>query len=126
MYERYDWFSKIVHVSIFGVAGHFKYPDDEEEHSIRFDLTFFDLPPDHSIISALYTILDSQKRILSLFGDMLKPYTDGRITEWLVRFNSVEAKLDVHRGRWNVVVPNPQAVRDLPMAAPTAGHETSS
>jgi hypothetical protein len=104
--SHYDHCSKIMHGSIFGMAGHFDYPDSRK---LSFNLNFFDLRPDHSVISALYLIFDSHKRILHLLGRILEPYTGDRIPPWQARRNSVEAKLDVHREMWKRFVPDPRS-----------------
>jgi hypothetical protein len=52
------------------------------------------------LVSALYLILDSHKRILRLFGRILELNAGDRITDWKEKLNFVEAQLDVHRKHW--------------------------
>ena len=106
LYERYDRCSQIIHSSLYSMAGHFSYPDDEEGMSLRFNL--FDLPGDHSIVSSLYFALDTHKRILNKFADVLAEEIKANVKVWEIRFNSVEAKLDVHREKWKPIVPDPR------------------
>lgn len=112
LYHCYGLLSRIVHGSIYSVAGMFEYSYDEEATK-RFYLKFFDLAPGHSLVSALYMILDCHMRMLSLFGDMLCPYADGQFNVWLVRYNSVEAKLALDRERWKNTVPISFEVEDI-------------
>lgn len=109
LYERYDRCSKVLHSSLYSMAGHFSYPDDAEELSLRFNL--FDLPGDHSIVSSLNFALDTHKRILKKFAEVLAGEISANSTVWELRFNSVEAKLDVHREKWKSVVPDPRSAR---------------
>jgi hypothetical protein len=110
LYERYDRCSQVIHSSLYSMAGHFTYPDDDgQEMSLRFNL--FDLPGDHSIVSSLYFALDTHKRILKKFAEVLAGEISANATVWELRFNSVEAKLDVHREKWKSVVPDPRNAR---------------
>jgi hypothetical protein len=98
LYERYDRCSQVIHSSLYSMAGHFSYPGEEKEMVLRFKL--FDLPGDHSIVSGLYFTLDTHKRILKKFAEVLAREIETNATVWELRFNSVEAKLDVHREKW--------------------------
>jgi hypothetical protein len=69
LYERYDRCSQVIHSSLYSMAGHFCYPGDEEEMALRFNL--FDLPGDHNIVSSFYFALDTHKRILKKFPEVL-------------------------------------------------------
>ena len=51
--------------------------------------------------------LDTHKRILKKFAEILAGEIKTNVTVWELRFNSVEAKLEVHREKWKAVVPNP-------------------
>jgi hypothetical protein len=103
--RRYDHASKVMHSSIYGVAGHFSFPGGPEGMTLRF----FDMPEDHSLITSLYDTFDTHKRILRAFGISLRPNVDSdQFDAWEVRLNSVEAKLDVHREEWKKVVPDPR------------------
>lgn len=106
LYERYDRCSQVIHSSLYSMAGHFSYPGDEEEMALRFNL--FDLPGDHNIVSSFYFALDTHKRILKKFAEVLAGEIKANVTVWELRFNSVEAKLDVHRENWKAVVPDPR------------------
>jgi hypothetical protein len=106
LYERYDHCSQVIHSSLYSMAGHFSHPCDGEEMVLRFNL--FDLPGDHSIVSSLYFALDTHKRILKKFADVLAEEIKANATVWELRFNSVEAKLDVHWEKWKTVVPDPR------------------
>jgi hypothetical protein len=99
--ERYDRCSKQVHSSIYGIAGHFAYRCGPVEIALKF----FDMPPDHSLISALYYTLDTHRRILRVFARIFRPNIDGGAAAWEVRIISVETKLDLHREEWKKVVP---------------------
>jgi len=105
LYERYDRCSQVIHSSLYSMAGHVQYPDDDQVMSLRFNL--FDLPGDHSIVTSLYFALDTHRRILRKFAEVLAGEIKANALVWEVRFNSVEAKLDVHREKWKSVVPNP-------------------
>lgn len=109
LYERYDRCSQVIHSSLYSMAGHISYPDDDEEMVLRFNL--FDLPSDHNIVSSLYFALDTHKRILKKFANVLAGEIKANATVWELRFNSVEAKLDVHREKWKSVVPDPRNVK---------------
>jgi hypothetical protein len=109
LYERYDRCSQVIHSSLYSMAGHFSYPGDEEKMVLRFNL--FDLPGDHNIVSSLYFALDTHKRILKKFAEVLAGEITANTTVWELRFNSVEAKLDVHREKWKAVVPDPRKAR---------------
>jgi len=109
LYERYDRCSQVIHSSLYSMAGHVQYPDDDEGMSLRFNL--FDLPGDHSIVTGLYFALDTHRRILKKFAEVLAGEVKANAVVWEVRFNSVEAKLDVHREKWKAVVPNTRSER---------------
>jgi hypothetical protein len=105
LYERYDRCSMKAHPNVYGMGGHFDYGDSTEKFS--FSLNFFDLPPDHSLISGIYLMFDSHKRMLRLFGRMLERYAGDRMQKWRNDYGYVDAKLDVHREQWKMVVPDP-------------------
>ena len=106
LYERFDRCSQVIHSSLYSMAGHFSYPGNDEGTVVRFNL--FDLPGDHSVVSSLYFTLDTHKRILKKFAEVLAGEIKANAIVWELRFNSVEAKLDVHRERWKAVVPDPR------------------
>jgi hypothetical protein len=60
LYERYDRCSRVIHGSLYSVAGHCSYPDNATEDIVQFKL--FDLPGDHSIVSSLYFTLDARNK----------------------------------------------------------------
>lgn len=99
--SKYDLSSKLMHGSIFGMAGHFGALDLGKQ---TYNLKFFDLPLDHSLISVVFLILYTHRRFLHLFGRILEPHTANRIASWQVHFNSVEANLEVHRADWRTSV----------------------
>lgn len=115
LYETYHRCSQMIHNSLYSMAGSFSYPDSSANApQIRFNL--FDLPPDHGIASSLYFILDTHKRILKKFALVLADNIKENVRIWELRFNSVEAKLDLHREKWKKVVPDP---RSRPPIRPT-------
>ena len=97
--ERYDRCSKQMHSSIYGMAGHFSYSDGP----VQILLKFFDMPPDHSLVTALYYTLDTHRRILRLYAQVFRSNMDGTAA-WDVRIISLETKLDSHREEWKKVV----------------------
>lgn len=92
--ERYDLCSRLMHGGVSGLAGHFQTTPES------FRMVFFDLPPDHSLFSTLLLLLDAHLKIATLFGQVLESHTNDRLAAWMVRLNSVEAKLVVHAQRW--------------------------
>jgi hypothetical protein len=105
LYERYDRCSQVIHSSLYSMAGHFSYPNDDGRMNLRFSL--FDLPGDHSIVSSLYFALNTHLRILKKYEEVLAGEIKANATVWQLRLNSVEAKMDVHREKWKTVVPDP-------------------
>jgi len=98
--ERYDLCSTLMHGGVFGMAGQFETTPES------FRLEFFDLPPDHSLFSVLWQMLDTHKEMLHFFGRVFDPHTNDQMAAWKVRLNAVEAKLAVHGQRWTPVILN--------------------
>jgi hypothetical protein len=109
LYQVYSRCSQLIHSSLYSMAGHFSYPKKDEELSLRFNL--FDLPGDHSIVPSLYFTLDTHKRILKKFAEVLAGEIKANALVWELRLTSVEAKLDVHREKWKAVVPDPREAK---------------
>jgi hypothetical protein len=105
LYERYDRCSQVIHSSLYSMAGHFSYSDDDEGMGVRFNL--FDIQGDHSIVSNFFFALDTHRRILKRFAETLSGEIKPNANVWELRFNSVEAKVNVHREKWKTGVPNP-------------------
>lgn len=113
IYDRYDWFSKIMHVSLYGVGGHIQFHEGSDR--LGFDMNIFDLPSGHAIVSAFYMILDTHKRILLLLRAALAPFFDAdSIAQWQNEYQFVLGRLDRHREIWKTVVPNPLVGQQLP------------
>jgi hypothetical protein len=113
IYDRYDQFSKIMHVSLYGVGGHIHFREGSDDFG--FDLSIFDLKPDHSIVSALYMILDTHKRILLLVRAALAPFLHAEsIAQWQKEYQVVLGRLDRHREKWKAVIPNPMLDQQEP------------
>ncbi|HEY3443632.1 MAG TPA: hypothetical protein VGK29_22935 [Paludibaculum sp.] len=107
--SHYDQCSKLMHGSIFGMGGHFEYPDSS---GVSFQVKFFDLAPDHSLIVVLYLILASHRQFLQLFGNMLRPYNGEAMDHWMTELKPVQLMLDVYREDWKRHIPNPVGVRN--------------
>jgi hypothetical protein len=88
------------------MAGNFSFRRDDTQQHIQFNV--FDLPDGPVVAAALYFTLDTHKRILTKFSQVLADHIKSDMTVWQVRFNSVEAKLDFHRERWKTVIPDPR------------------
>ena len=80
LYQRYDRCSKVIHSSLYSMAGHFSYPGNEEEMVLRF--SHFDLPGGHNIVSGLYFALDTHKQILKKFAEVLAGEVTSNRTVW--------------------------------------------
>lgn len=96
--DTYDLCSKMIHGSIFGLAGHFRYPNPE---NASFEINFFDLPENGELISTYFLHLNAHKRMARLFEKALKGYAAGDFVAWEVRMNAVEATLGVHSNTWS-------------------------
>jgi hypothetical protein len=105
LYEYYDRCSQAMHTSIYSMAGHVTYGPQGQETVIKVNA--FDLPEGPHIVPVLYYTLDAHKLILRVFARSLKPHIKELIV-WETRYNSVEAKLDVHRDKWKPVVGVPE------------------
>ena len=98
--KQYDFCSKMMHGGIFGIAGHYFKESSSESGAPPFAIEFFDLPADHSLLSSLFWIFDAHLSILQLASEIIRPYEPDSGATSNVRLNSIEAKLNVHRGAW--------------------------
>ena len=104
--ECYDHCSQMIHNSVYAMSGHFSHRRDGTSQHVRFNV--FDLPDGPLVGAALYFTLDAHKRILKKFAEVLAGNIRVDRQVWAIRYNSVEAKLDVHRERWKAVIPDPR------------------
>ncbi|MBL8238358.1 MAG: hypothetical protein JNM66_13115 [Bryobacterales bacterium] len=100
--DTYDLCSRLIHGSIFGLAGHFKHPQPE---NASFEVNFFDLPENGELINTYFLHLNAHKRMARLFEKSLKGYATGDFVAWEVRMNAVEASLAVHSNTWSKRLP---------------------
>ena len=105
LYQSFDQCSQMIHNSVCSMAGHFSYRREGTQQHVKFNV--FDLPEGPIVAAALYFTLDAHKRILTKFSQVLAENIKADAATWQVRFNSVEAKLDFHREKWETVIPDP-------------------
>ena len=89
------------------MAGNFSFQRDGTQQHVQFNV--FDLPDGPVVAAALYFTLDTHKRILTKFSQVLKDNIKADTKTWELRLNSVEAKLDFHREKWKAVIPDPRS-----------------
>jgi hypothetical protein len=106
LYQTFDHCSQMIHNSVYCMAGNFSFQRDGTQQHITFNI--FDLPDGPVVAAALYFTLDTHKRILTNFSQVLADNIKANATAWRVRFNSVEAKLDFHREKWKTVIADPR------------------
>jgi hypothetical protein len=106
LYQAFDHCSQTIHTSVYSVAGHFSYRREGTQQTVKFNV--FDLPDGPLVAAALFFTLDAHKRILTKFSQVLAENIKANAAAWQVRFNSVEAKLDFHREKWKMVIPDPR------------------
>lgn len=106
LYQSFDHCSQMIHNSAYSMAGNFSFRRDGTQQHVQFNV--FDLPDGPVVAAALYFTLDTHKRILTKFSQVLADNIKADMTAWRVRFNSVEAKLDFHREKWKTVIPDPR------------------
>lgn len=106
LYSTFSHCSQMIHNSVYSMAGNFSFRRDGTQQHINFNI--FDLPDGPAIAAALYFTLDTHRRILTKFSQVLTDHIQANATAWSVRFNAVEAKLDFHRAKWEAVIPDPR------------------
>jgi hypothetical protein len=106
LYQLFDHCSQVIHNSAYSVAGNFSFRRDGTQQHVTFNV--FDLPDGPVVAAALFYTLDAHKRILMKFSQILADNIRADASDWEVRFNSVEAKLDFHREKWKAIIPDPR------------------
>ncbi len=107
LYQLFDHCSQMIHNSVYSMAGNFSFRRDGTQQQVQFNV--FDLPDGPVVAAALYFTLDTHKRILTKFSQVLADNIKADAKTWELRFNSVEAKLDFHREKWKTVIPDPRS-----------------
>lgn len=92
----YDLCSQIAHGSILGLASHFDQPSVPLLKGARTTMNFFDIPSDQDFTSALFQNFLTHLRMCEVFGRILRPYANDKISGWDVRLDSVKTKFWAH------------------------------
>jgi hypothetical protein len=106
LYQTFDQCSRVIHNSAYSLAGSFSFRREGTWQHIEFKV--FDLPEGPVLPAALYFTLDTHRRILTKFSQVLADNIKADLTAWQIRFDSVEANLDFHREKWKTVIPDPR------------------
>ena len=96
LYERYAMSSKVMHVSIFGVAAQMG-TTKGEGHGVAWN--FLDLSSGKDMVTALFTIVQAHLDILTVLGEAM----DGRGPErdpWQQRLKDIAEREERHRITW--------------------------
>jgi hypothetical protein len=85
----YDTLSTVIHVSIYGVAGRTSISTQDDVLSI--DLHFLDVTDGRTVITGLFLILDSHRRILNVLAHAFEKCGETVDPEWHKNFTTVLA-----------------------------------
>jgi hypothetical protein len=96
--DRFDFASKQLHGSIYGMANYFKSgPKDRSTPNVR-TINFFDMPPD-SFPSTYFMILNTHLTILDLYGQILQPHTT-EFAKWKSDDDAIKERVGRHVAKW--------------------------
>jgi len=95
--KNYELFSMLVHVSIYGVAGRAAISSQDDVLGIA--LRFCDLPDGRALISGLFLILDTHRRIVNVLARAVEKCGAKVAPEWYEEFTTVLERLERHRDK---------------------------
>ncbi len=104
LYDRYDFWSKMVHPSVFSFGGHVEATRGQDVFELEYSYSQLrDADPSEPIRTFL-SIVDTHFGILRVFEEILSDVITFDKAGWEVRRNAVDAKLAVHKHKWREVL----------------------
>ena len=100
LYGRYDHCSKMVHSSIFSLGGHFEVYETGSNFGFNFEYSQLKQDDPSEPIRTLLWVVDTHFGIIRVFEGVMDTVVAHDRATWEVRKNAVDAKIGVHKKKW--------------------------